>query len=87
MSDVAVLEYSLGRAPAPKPEVLVRNPIDHVSRLHKPKRTPTALTATEVNAIRAVIRAWELTRGDSGPNPDGQLDDAGDSADLRHRDL
>lgn len=38
-------------------EVLVRNPIDHVSRLHKPKRTPTALTATEVNAIRAVIKA------------------------------
>jgi hypothetical protein len=52
---------------------LARNPIDHVSRLHKPKRTPTALTATEVNAIRAVIKAWELTRGPSGPNPDGQL--------------
>jgi integrase len=54
-------------------EVLVRNPIDHVSRLHKPKRTPTALTATEVNAIRAVIRAWEVSAGTSGPNPDGQL--------------
>jgi len=37
-------------------EVLSRNPIDNVSRLHRPKRTPTALTATEVNAIRAVIR-------------------------------
>ncbi|MCW2833194.1 MAG: site-specific integrase [Nocardioides sp.] len=53
-------------------EVLVRNPIDNVSRLHKPKRTPTALTATEVNAIRAVIRAWEQSAGASGPNPDGQ---------------
>ncbi|MDQ3423719.1 MAG: site-specific integrase [Actinomycetota bacterium] len=54
-------------------EVIVRNPIDGVARLHKPKRTPTALTATEVNAIRAVIKAWEHTRGTSGPNPDGQL--------------
>jgi integrase len=54
-------------------EVLVRNPIDNVSRLRKPKSTPTALTATEVNAIRAVIRAWEISRGTSGPNPDGQL--------------
>ncbi len=54
-------------------EVLPRNPIDNVSRLHKPKRTPTALTAAEVNAIRAVIKAWESTRGTSGPNPDGQL--------------
>ena len=54
-------------------EVILRNPIDGVSRLHKPKRTPTALTATEVNAIRAVIKAWEHTRGTCGPNPDGQL--------------
>ncbi|MGH8938534.1 MAG: tyrosine-type recombinase/integrase, partial [Actinomycetes bacterium] len=54
-------------------EVIHRNPIDGVARLHKPKRTPTALTATEVNAIRAVIKAWEQSRGTSGPNPDGQL--------------
>ena len=54
-------------------EVILRNPIDGVSRLHKPKRTPTALTATEVNAVRAVIKAWERTRGTCGPNPDGQL--------------
>lgn len=54
-------------------EVIPRNPIDGVSRLHKPKHTPTALTAVEVNAIRAVIKAWEHSRGTSGPNPDGQL--------------
>ncbi len=54
-------------------EVVPRNPIDRVATLHKPKRTPTALTAAEVNAIRAVIKAWEHTRGTSGPNPDGQL--------------
>lgn len=54
-------------------EVMPRNPIDGVSRLHKPKRSPTALTAVEVNAIRAVIKAWEHQRGSSGPNPDGQV--------------
>jgi integrase len=54
-------------------EVMPRNPIDGVARLYKPKRTPTALSATKVNAIRAVIKAWEQTRGTSGPNPDGQL--------------
>lgn len=54
-------------------EVMPRNPIDGVSRMHKPKRSPTALTAVEVNAIRAVIKAWEHQRGSSGPNPDGQL--------------
>lgn len=54
-------------------EVIPRNPIDGVARLYKPKRTPTALTATEVNAIRAVIKAWEQALGTCGPNPDGQL--------------
>lgn len=54
-------------------ELLPRNPIDNVSRLHKPKRTPEALTPTQVNAIRAAIKAWEQKRGTSGPNPDGQL--------------
>ena len=63
----------LAFALAVRHEVLMRNPIDNVSRLHKPKRTPTALMASEVNAIRAVIKVWEQTRGTSGPNPDGQL--------------
>ncbi|MCB0909150.1 MAG: site-specific integrase [Nocardioidaceae bacterium] len=54
-------------------EVVPRNPVDGVARLYKPKSTPTALTAVEVNAIRAVIKAWEQSRGTSGPNPDGQL--------------
>lgn len=53
--------------------MLPRNPVDSVSRLHQPKRTPTALTPAEVNAVRAVIKVWEQTRGTCGPNPDGQL--------------
>lgn len=63
----------LAFALAVRHEVLPRNPVDHVSRLHKPKRMPDALTPTEVNAIRAVIKVWEQTRGTCGPNPDGQL--------------
>lgn len=66
-----VLQLAFGLAV--RHEVIPRNPIDGVARLHKPKRTPTALTASEVNAIRAVIKLWEHTRGTSGPNPDGQL--------------
>ena len=66
----------LAFALAVRHEVLMRHPIDNVSRLHKPKQTPTAPTAptaSEVNAIRAVIKVWEQTRGTCGPNPDGQL--------------
>ncbi len=50
-------------------EVLLRNPIDNVSRLHKPKRTPDALTPAQVNAIHAVIKVREQTRGHLRPEP------------------
>ncbi|WP_415853422.1 tyrosine-type recombinase/integrase [Sinomonas sp. G460-2] len=54
-------------------EVLPRNPMDHVSRLHRPASTPNALTPAEVNAVRAAIALWEAGRSPSGPRPDGQL--------------
>jgi integrase len=54
-------------------EVLPRNPMDHVSRLHRPPSAPNALTPTEVNAIRAAIALWEAEGPSSGPKPDGQL--------------
>jgi len=54
-------------------EVLARNPVDYVSRLHRPLHTPDALTPAEVNAIRAAIAYWEAGRSPSGPKPDGQL--------------
>lgn len=54
-------------------EVLPRNPMDHVSRLHKPPSMPSALTPGEVNAIRAAIALWEAEGPSSGPKPDGQL--------------
>lgn len=58
---------------APRGHAENPHPIDGVARLHKQKQTPTSLTALEVNAICAVVKAWERTRGTCGPNPDGQL--------------
>jgi hypothetical protein len=40
-------------------EVLPRNPMDHVSRLHREPHIPDALMAPEVNTIRAAIAQWE----------------------------
>ncbi|MGO4102639.1 tyrosine-type recombinase/integrase [Leifsonia sp. YAF41] len=55
-------------------EVLPRNPMDHVSRLYREPHIPNALTAPEVNVIRAAIAQWESAAGHiSGPKPDGQL--------------
>uniref|UniRef100_UPI000B1887CF tyrosine-type recombinase/integrase n=1 Tax=Demequina iriomotensis TaxID=1536641 RepID=UPI000B1887CF len=54
-------------------EVLPRNPMAHVSPLRRPASRPNALTATEVNAVRAAIASWEMGGSYSGPRPDGQL--------------
>ena len=55
-------------------EVLPRNPMDHVSRLRREPHIPDALTAPEVNVIRAAISRWESGADHvSGPLPDGQL--------------
>ncbi|MCR2825030.1 site-specific integrase [Microbacterium sp. zg.Y909] len=66
-----VLRLALGLAV--RHEVLPRNPMDHVARLHRPSATPDALTPVEVTAIRAAIAVWEAGRAVSGPKPDGQL--------------
>jgi integrase len=55
-------------------EVLPRNPMDHVARLHREPHVPAALMAPEVNVIRAAIAQWESAiNHTSGPKPDGQL--------------
>ena len=55
-------------------EVLPRNPMDHVSRLHREPHVPAALMASEVNVIRAAIAQWESAADHTtGPKPDGQL--------------
>ena len=54
-------------------EVLPRNPMEGIAKLRKPQSTPTALSSTEVNAVRAAIAHWETGLSHSGPKPDGQL--------------
>jgi integrase len=54
-------------------EVIPRNPMDGIARLHRPPRDPDALTAEEVNSIRLAIRFWETGIVPTGPRPDGQL--------------
>ncbi|TFD03952.1 site-specific integrase [Cryobacterium sandaracinum] len=55
-------------------EILPSNPMDHVSRLYREPHLPDALTAPEVNVIRAAIAQWESAADHiSGPKPDGQL--------------
>ncbi|MDA8196657.1 MAG: hypothetical protein M0019_05530 [Actinomycetota bacterium] len=58
-----VLRLAFGLAVRYK--VIHRNPIDGVARLHKPKRTPTALTVTEVSAIRAALNRRATSRRQS----------------------
>jgi len=66
-----VLRLALGLAV--RHEILPRNPMDHVARLHRVPHTPNALTPIEVNAVRAAIAYWETGRSVPGPKPDGQL--------------
>ena len=54
-------------------EVLPRNPMDHVSRLHRPPSTPNALTPAGGERDPHGDRVWEAGRPSSGPKPDGQL--------------
>lgn len=54
-------------------EILPRNPMDHVSRLHRRKSIPDAFTIDEVQEIRAAIKAWESRLILAGPRPDRQL--------------
>lgn len=63
----------LALALAVRHEILPRNPMDHVSRLHRKKTVPDAFTIDEVQDIRAAIKAWESRRILSGPRPDRQL--------------
>ncbi len=54
-------------------EILPRNPMDHVGRLHRERVPPAALTPAEVDSVRAAVRYWETGLNETGPRPDGQL--------------
>ena len=63
----------LALALAVRHEILSRNPMDHVSRLRRPVRTPDVYSWEEIAAIRSGIRTWEQREVTAGPRPDGQL--------------
>lgn len=63
----------LALALAVRHEVIPRNPMDHVSRLRRPVRTPDIFSWDELKAIRAGTSAWEQRPIKAGPKPDGQL--------------
>ena len=63
----------LALALAVRHEIIPRNPMDHIARLHRTPSTPDALTVAEVDAVRAAVRHWESGLSRSGPRPDGQL--------------
>ena len=54
-------------------EIIPRNPMDGIARLHRPPHVPDALTPQEVNSIRLAVRFWETGIVPTGPKPDGQL--------------
>lgn len=63
----------LALALAVRHEILSRNPMDHVSRLRRPVRTPDVYSWEEIAAILSGIRTWEQREVTAGPRPDGQL--------------
>ena len=83
LKNLAKLSYSrakharvvlrLALALAVRHEILPRNPMDHVSRLHRKKTIPDAFTIDQIQDIRAAIRTWESRRILAGPRPDRQL--------------
>ncbi|GAA2829031.1 site-specific recombinase XerD [Leucobacter komagatae] len=66
-----VLRLALGLAV--RHEAIPRNPMDHVSRLRRPARTPDAFEDSEIELIREAVRDWEERKIMAGPKPDGQL--------------
>jgi integrase len=55
-------------------DALRENPVRDAARLRKPPSQAMALSAAQVDAIRAAVRSWRRGPGFSGPPPDGQLE-------------
>lgn len=66
-----VLSLALGLAV--RYDAMSRNPVRETGRLRPPPVQPKALTAFQVEAIRAAVKDWRQEPGLSGPPPDGQL--------------
>jgi integrase len=67
-----VLSLALGLAV--RYDAIAKNPVRDTTRLHKPPTRAMALTAGQVERIRAAARNWRRGPGFAGPPPDGQLE-------------
>lgn len=67
-----VLSLSFGLAV--RYDAVAKNPVRDTTRLRKPPSQAMALTAKQVDAIRAAVRGWRRGPGVPGPPPDGQLE-------------
>jgi integrase len=74
MAKQARTVLGLAFALAVRYDALAKNPVRDTTRLRKPPSHATALTATQVDAIRAAVRGWRRGPGVPGPPPDGQLE-------------
>ena len=67
-----VLSLALGLAV--RYDALTENPVRDIAKMHKPPSQAMALTAPQIDAIRAAVRGWRRGPGVPGPPPDGQLE-------------
>lgn len=67
-----VLSLALGLAV--RYDALTENPVRDIAKMHKPPSQAMALTAPQIEAIRAAARGWRRGPGLPGPPPDGQLE-------------
>jgi integrase len=67
-----VLSLALGLAV--RYDALRENPVRSIAKMRKPPSRAMALTAVQVELIRAAVRAWRRGPGVPGPPPDGQLE-------------
>lgn len=74
MAKQARTVLSLAFGLAVRYDAIPKNPVRDTTRLHKPPSQAMALTATQVDAIRAAVRGWRCGSGVPGPPPDGQLE-------------
>lgn len=74
MAKQARTVLSLAFGLAVRYDALEKNPVRDTARLRKPSAEAMALTAPQVDAIRAAVRGWRRGPGFSGPPPDGQLE-------------
>ncbi|CAB4744199.1 unannotated protein [freshwater metagenome] len=74
MAKQARTVLSLAFGLAVRYDAVVKNPVRDTTRLRRPPSQAMALTAKQIDAIRAAVHGWRRGPGVPGPPPDGQLE-------------